>query len=289
MECSQSGVRIFWSRRSELRPWERALKLEKIEDRFWQELWRLEAPAVVKNFMWKVGNDLLPTKGNLFQKNIVQNPNCPICLQETEDMLHILWSCKSSMAVWQECGKKIQKLALGETDGKGLLQYLMRKLEGEDLLMAIVVSCMIWLRRNAVVFDREFTPPGSLVADAQRVVREFTQPVMSSDLPLRPASGSAVTWTPPRYGTIKINWAAILNHVMKQTGIGVLIRNANGELLATQAKFFSSLMDSSLAAALGAWYAVKLGCDMGAHLEGATLSVVAALKKNGPCGSSFLI
>lgn len=230
-------------------------------------------------------------RGICSKKNVVQNPTCPICLQETEDVFHILWSCKSSMAVWQECGKKIQKLALGETDGKGLLQYLMRKLEGEDLLMAIVVSRMIWLRQNAVVFDREFTPLGSLVADTKRVVREFTQAVMSSDLPLRPASGPAVTWTPPPYGTIKINWAAVLNNVMKRTGIGVLIRNANGELLAAQAKFFSSLMDSSLAAALGsAWYAVKLGCDMGSshvHLEGDTLSVVAALKKNGPCGSSF--
>lgn len=99
------------------------------EDGFWQELWRVEAPAVVKNFVWKVGNDLHPTKWKLFQKNIVQNPACHICLQETEDVFHILWSCKSSMAVWQECGKKIQKLALGEADGKGLLQYLMRSLK----------------------------------------------------------------------------------------------------------------------------------------------------------------
>jgi hypothetical protein len=50
--------------------------------------------------------------------------------------------------------------------------------------MAMVVSHMIWLRRTAVVFDRELTPPGCLVADAHRVVREFTQAMMTSDLPL---------------------------------------------------------------------------------------------------------
>jgi hypothetical protein len=69
---------------------------------------------VVKKIVWKVGNELLPTKRNLFQKNIVQNPAYPICLQDSEDVFHILWSCKSSMAVWQKCGKKIQKLALGD-------------------------------------------------------------------------------------------------------------------------------------------------------------------------------
>lgn len=45
-----------------------------------------------------------------------------------------------------------------------------------------------------------------------------------------------------------------------------------------------------MAAASGAWYAVKLGCDIGAshvHLEGDSLSVVAALKRNDPCCSRF--
>jgi hypothetical protein len=41
----------------------------------------------------------------------------------------------------------------------------------------------------------------------------------------------------------------------------VLVRDANGELVAAQAKFFPSRMDSNVAIALGAWYAVKLCVD----------------------------
>jgi hypothetical protein len=107
-----------------------------------------------------VSNDLLPTKLNLFYKKVVPEPGCPICLQDREDVFHILWKCISSMAVWQGCGKKIQKMTLGQVDGKGLIQYLLRKLDGEELLMALVVLRLIWLRRNAFVFDREFSPHG---------------------------------------------------------------------------------------------------------------------------------
>lgn len=45
-----------------------------------------------------------------------------------------------------------------------------------------------------------------------------------------------------------------------------------------------------MAEALGAWYAVKLGCELGyshVHLEGDSLNVVTALKKDGPCERSF--
>jgi hypothetical protein len=50
----------------------------KEEEVFWKELWKLRAPAVVKNFVWKVGNELLPTKGNLFRRKVIQDMAYPI-------------------------------------------------------------------------------------------------------------------------------------------------------------------------------------------------------------------
>jgi len=260
------------------------------EEKFWQDLWKIETPTVVKNFLWKVGNDLLSTKVNLFKKRVVSDPGCPFCLQEREDVVHSLWMCKSSMAVWQDCGKKIQKLAIGQVDGKGLLQFLFKKLEGEDLMMAVVLLRLIWLRRNAFVFEGEFTPPGSLVLEAQRVVREFTAALSSTDELQVAPPGQPLSWIPPPLGTIKINWAAFLNPAEKRTGIGVLIRNDKGELLAAQANFLPSLLKLNMATARGAWHAVKLESNIGAshvHLEGDNMEVLAALRKSGPCESSY--
>jgi hypothetical protein len=64
-----------------------------------KDIWSLQAPTVVKNFAWKVAHDMLPTKGNLYKKKIGSDSVCPICLQENEDIIHILWGCQSSMGV----------------------------------------------------------------------------------------------------------------------------------------------------------------------------------------------
>jgi hypothetical protein len=257
---------------------------------FWQKLWKVEAPGVVKNFLWKVGNDLLPTKLNLFKKKIVSEPCCPICAQEPEDAIHILWKCKSSMAVWQSCGKKIQKLTIDQDDGKGLIHYLMGKLEGEDLTLALVLLRLIWLRRNAFVFERVFSPPERIVFDAHRMVREFSSAAFHVDRLSVPPLGQNVSWLPPPPGSVKINWAVFVNRDVKRTGIGVLSRNDRGEFVAAQTKFFPSLLNLSLASALGAWFAVNLGGVLGAphvHLEGDRREVVSALMRGGSCDNTF--
>jgi len=93
----------------------------------------------------------------------------------------------------------------------------MRKLDGKDLMMAMVLLRLIWLRRNAFVFDREFTPLGSVVLEAQRVVREYTFAVSSLDELQVAPPGQPLSWLPPPFGSIKINWAAFLNPAEKRT------------------------------------------------------------------------
>jgi hypothetical protein len=77
--------------------------------------------------------------------------------------------------VWQECERKIQKLAIENTDRKGLVQFWWAKLEGEELLMALIVGRLIWLRHNDVGFGRVFLAPLKLVAVARKMVEEFSR------------------------------------------------------------------------------------------------------------------
>lgn len=126
---------------------------------FWKSIWSLQVQPAVKHFVWKVCNNLLPTKENLFIKNIVSDPFCPLCQMEEESAGHISWSCPSVMGVWQECSHRVQKLSIMEKDGYRLVQHLMEKLEEPEVLEVLTVMRMIWLRRNSFVFDRVFTSP----------------------------------------------------------------------------------------------------------------------------------
>lgn len=45
----------------------------------WKRLWSMNVPGVVKTFIWRVCNNALPTRDNLYKKNIILSPLCPIC------------------------------------------------------------------------------------------------------------------------------------------------------------------------------------------------------------------
>lgn len=85
--------------------------------KIWKAIWSWNFPHSLKNFLWKLGRNILTTRENLFRKGIVEDPFCPFCLSSSESTFHALWSCQATTAVWQECGRKIQKMVLEEEMG----------------------------------------------------------------------------------------------------------------------------------------------------------------------------
>lgn len=142
---------------------------------FWKFLWSRDISPTLKNFAWRMGNDLLPTKCSLFQKGILEDPHCPFCLEHIETIFHVLWSCPSSVAVWQESLRIIQKLALMDLDGRGLLIQLWNKLEAVEFDEALTTLRLIWFRQNAYVFDRGFSPPSQLISEARMDLLGFKE------------------------------------------------------------------------------------------------------------------
>jgi hypothetical protein len=45
-------------------------------DRLWNHIWNIQGTCVVKMFLWKACNDILPTKQNLAKKGVVTKPYC---------------------------------------------------------------------------------------------------------------------------------------------------------------------------------------------------------------------
>jgi hypothetical protein len=54
----------------------------------WKLLWQLKIPRSVQLFLWRVCNDILPTKEKLWKRRIVDNPLCPFCGIEVESSIH---------------------------------------------------------------------------------------------------------------------------------------------------------------------------------------------------------
>ncbi|XP_023903920.1 uncharacterized protein LOC112015722 [Quercus suber] len=60
---------------------------------FWQKLWRAKVPNKVRVFGWKACQNILPTKMNLFHRQVTDDPICDECGLEPETVLYVLCQC----------------------------------------------------------------------------------------------------------------------------------------------------------------------------------------------------
>lgn len=138
---------------------------------FWRKIWRLAVLEAIKLFLWRICNNLLPTRETLFNWRIVPTPLCSICELEVETVSHILWRCRSTKDVWT-CSR-IQKFSCEDDDFIYLLEGFMSKVNGEELDLVATVVRQIWLRRNKHVFGGDFIHPAQLVRILKKSLEEY--------------------------------------------------------------------------------------------------------------------
>ena len=61
---------------------------------FWKKVWKLQVPNKIKNFLWRVCSNALPTKENLKKRRIIDDASCNACQMEQESIFHTLWECE---------------------------------------------------------------------------------------------------------------------------------------------------------------------------------------------------
>jgi hypothetical protein len=69
---------------------------------------------MVKMFLWRALNNLLPTRSNLKRRGVIKDTLCPLCGLKEEGVAHVLWNCPATCDVWG-CGLvNFQKKSCGE-------------------------------------------------------------------------------------------------------------------------------------------------------------------------------
>jgi hypothetical protein len=256
----------------------------------WNKIWRCNVPRVVKLFLWQACNNVLPTKENLYKRKITNDPLCPVCSLEIETAGHALWSCSGAWDVWTEMSAKTQKSISEEDEFSYILMRLMNRLEGPDFDKLLCAARQIWIRRNKLVFEGEFTHP-RVVARAAVDQLEFHVKVNQGYE--REEQGRQIEdekWSAPRPDYVKINWNAALDHMKKLMGVGVVVRDCTGGVVATQCSTRPYINDSTVAEALAFWTAANLRHQLGlveAILEGDSLEIVNAVAKEGEVWSNY--
>lgn len=59
----------------------------------WKDVWSLNVPPKVRNFLWRACKEAILVKKNLCICKILSEDRCDHCKQAYEDVVHALWTC----------------------------------------------------------------------------------------------------------------------------------------------------------------------------------------------------
>jgi ribonuclease HI len=259
----------------------------------WRRLWSISGPRVVKLFMWQACNDILPTNENLFKRKVLTEALCPICRSETESVGHALWSCPAAQDVWHECSNRIQKTPLKHTRFLDIFEGLLQRFEEVEVDLFASVARQVWLRRNSWVFEGMFSSPVQVLQRATEQLQASTIATIPLKQHEQPPDMSYCSrpqrvlqkWRKPSAHFLKCNWDAALDVGRQLMGIGLLIRDHEGTVVAAKCSTQSHVSDPLVAETIAVWTAARFikykGLD-NVVLEGDSLGVVNCLQEEEP-------
>ncbi|XP_042939386.1 uncharacterized protein LOC122274411 [Carya illinoinensis] len=229
--------------------------------------------------MLKVYERALATKKNLWKRKAVENASCPICGFEEETAMHVMWQCPAARDIWIGSIQVIQKWSSVEDNFLILWEKLIDKLTDKELELVAVLMRLLWLRRNSFIFEEKFKDPDSVIRSARAVIEDFQEARIDESKiksPVTIGSGSQ-RWIKPTQGFIKANWDASLG--TQNLGLGIVLRNGIGEVLACACYKKPPVSDSTLAETMALWQAVELSNELGFRviLEGDAQVMVQAI------------
>jgi len=211
----------------------------------WKEIWHTPIQNQVKNFIWRLAKNILPTKCNLLKKGVHLDPICPLCSSCAEDNSHMFMHCDFAKMVWFSSPLGIHVPA--ELDvNDWLLHWLSCKNH-----FAIQVFCTtlwkIWSARNQCLFKQQKHVPHEIAADSLDFVLEFNK-ASPCKKNLRQQNQSAETEPVYRgFNIIQVDAGCFVNGTV---ALGCVLKNHADEVILSASNRESIAADPATAEAL---------------------------------------
>ncbi|KAL9411912.1 hypothetical protein AB3S75_045503 [Citrus x aurantiifolia] len=249
----------------------------------WRFIWKLAMPEKVKIFLWRAAHDLLPTAENLWKKKVLQEPMCQSCCCHVETVSHALVECNMARKIWSYSNLAEEFRGLHRCDIVWLLQFWPRqhaKVEGAEVAALLWA---IWNARNKWLFEGKQENPSRVVANAEAIVESFKkvrQPAIVYKT--KRNAEKQKQWSPPPIGWQKVNVDAAVDVENQMAGLGVVVRDSEGNCRAATIKSLrlpgSVAMAEATAMEWGLQVAEKANISFGIF-ESDSLEVIDLLNK----------
>ena len=138
---------------------------------FWKNLWGMEVPSKVKNFVWRACKEALPTKRNLFRRKITNSALCENCSLSDEDCTHAIFFCSNLQVAWRSDPQWSWLAAMQGCSTKEIFQKAFSERKDAELLA--FTGWTIWNRRNKIRFKEAMCPVNHILPLSMERKAEF--------------------------------------------------------------------------------------------------------------------
>ncbi|KAL0011083.1 hypothetical protein SO802_006191 [Lithocarpus litseifolius] len=228
----------------------------------WKRIWSVNVPSKIKCFAWRVCKRIPPTKATLCHRPIISDPVCEVCGLAAETTGHLLWESNKAKEIWNEVSLNLEGLGHGCEDFTDILWKFIEIEPSSpmNLELFITICWGIWLNRNEVRNGEPVKSGGEIVRRALYLVDEF----FPANLPAQnKASAKEVKWSALPRNKLKINVDGAIFKNVREAGVGVIIRDSQGQVVATQSKKIpfpiGAIEAEALAVESGILFASNLG------------------------------
>ena len=180
---------------------------------------------------------MLPTAENLWKKRVLQAPWCQRCRSYGESIFHTLFESKASRKIWKLTSCKDEVKAPKCKDVLSLLLALADRQSKTEMELIVVLCWSIWHSRNLFIFKSRKEDSQLSVAGAEAIVQFYKRIQMPQMQAISDqSSASQKHWKCPPAGWFKMNVDAAIKINQQRVGLGIVIRNSEGKLIAAALK-----------------------------------------------------
>ncbi|XP_060968323.1 uncharacterized protein LOC115710989 [Cannabis sativa] len=208
------------------------------ESKWWKSFWSLQLPEKIKIFAWHVIHDALPVATSLVKQKVITDAACSVCRQAWESVGHVFFGCHYAKNVWRLMHQSFDwKKAVSMYKGD-YLKFLASSHTKAEFEQIICTLWCIWSERNQVVHNKKSHSASALAAFSLQYLDnyhaaqlKYRPPATSSQVP-SPSTAPSAPWQPPPMGTLKLNIDAAFDKTSSKIGVGAVIRNYVGQVIA---------------------------------------------------------
>ena len=229
------------------------------EDRLWKDIWHLQCPPKIKQFIWRVAHNSLAMKMNIKRRHVDLDTRCPVCLRLDEDGGHCFLKCKQMRRCWRELQlDSVRCLLLNAQTSKEFIRCILG-LKTDQCLRTCLLLWKWWDARNKANASEPMPSCLDVVCAVNSIFRELSIEESKTTQIQVPRK----RWKPPDQQFLKIN---VDGSFIKEDNVGAcgfIVRNYLGEPVLAGASNISPALDALSAETLACLFALESAQQVG--------------------------